>query len=141
MQIILQRLWDNAECVQGVLYIDGTQEFFTLELPLLFDGQENVPNKCCIPAGTYSVERLYSSHFNRMVPHVANVPGRSEVEIHPGNTASDIRGCILLGEFRLSDTMVGNSKEACEAFELKFDAALANNEGVNITIKDIQFVA
>lgn len=134
MELKLERMWESRECVQGTLFIDGATECFTLELPLEYNGMENVQNKTCIPAGIYPVERLFSPHFNRMVPHVCNVPGRSEVEIHPGNVADDIRGCICLGEVRLSETMIGSSREACDAFNEKFESALANNETVTLTI-------
>ena len=134
MELFLNRLDSNTECIQGELLINGTFECLTLELPLEFEGLENVPNKTCIPEGRYQVERLFSPHFNRLVPHVMNVPKRSAVEIHPGNTAADIRGCIILGAFKLSDTMIGGSQAACQAFEEKFNLAIDANEPVWLEI-------
>jgi hypothetical protein len=134
MELYLHRLESNAECVTGELLINGIHECVTLELPLEFEGAQNVHGKTCIPEGRYQVDRLFSPHFNRLIPHVMNVPNRSAVEIHPGNTAADIRGCILLGEVRLSDTMIGESQAACKAFEEKFDQAIDDNEEVWLEI-------
>jgi Steigviridae/Suoliviridae L,D-carboxypeptidase/transpeptidase len=140
MQLTLQRLTDNDECIIGALYVDGATQCFTLELPLLFQGQQNVPCKTCIPSGTYEVDRLYSPHFQKMMPHVVNVPGRTEVEIHVGNAAKDILGCIVVGETRISDVMIGDSVAAFADLEAKLANAWANTEQIWLTIKDIQFL-
>lgn len=140
MELLLKRLSSNAECVQGVLYVDGATEAFTLELPLQYDGQENVPNKTCIPPGTYAMDREFSPHLNRMVPKLLDVPERTEIEIHVGNSCDDSLGCILLGNTRISDVMIGESRIAVAAFYEKFDAALSAGEKVTIEIQNPAFV-
>jgi len=136
MNLLLQRIHENNECVIGALSIDGATECFTLELPTEFNGIEDAPDKTCIPAGTYRVEMMPSLKVNRIVPHVLSVPGREAIEIHIGNTAADIRGCIIVGEVRLSDTMIGDSKLAFDRLEAKMEAAWLEEEEILLTVKN-----
>lgn len=136
MNILIRRMWPNSEAIIGAFYVDGASQGFTLELPRLFDGRENVPSKTCIPAGKYLVLREFSHHFDHMMPHVMAVPGRSDIEIHPGNTPADIRGCILVGEERLGHATIGSSRKAFFVLDGKMENAWANNEQVWIEIRN-----
>ncbi len=51
----------------------------------------------CIPAGTYTCQK-YSSENHPNVWEVTNVPGRTAILIHNGNTENDSLGCILVGD-------------------------------------------
>lgn len=84
----------------GVAQLDN-QTWVSLELP----DRDNAPNVSRIPAGTYDTDLVYSAKFQRMVFRLEDVPGRSNVEIHPANWAgdvskgfySDLHGCITIG--------------------------------------------
>lgn len=65
----------------------------TLERPW----RDNQPKVSCIPAGIYQVVITLSPKFGRLMPHLLNVPGRTEIECHWGNTVVDTDGCILTG--------------------------------------------
>lgn len=71
---------------------DTIMSFRTLELPW----RNNIPEKSCIPKGTYKVvprvSEKYGKHF-----HIFDVAGRSFILIHYGNFVSDSTGCILVG--------------------------------------------
>jgi hypothetical protein len=134
MQIDVARLWKSEEGITGTFSVDGEQKYFSLELPELFEGQPNVPDKTCILPGTYEVQRLWSAHWNQMMPHVVGTPGRSEVEIHVANFPHDILGCIGIGRLRISDIEIGESREAFEEFNRDFENAIAAGEPVRITI-------
>jgi len=60
--------------------------------------EAKVPGETCIPNGTYSIKMEYSPHFNRLMPHIQNVPFFSYIMIHPGNTDADTSGCVLVGD-------------------------------------------
>jgi hypothetical protein len=78
----------------GMLYgPDGHNVCVTLELPWL----DNTPDKSCIPASLYEC-CPHSSDEHPNVWEVQNVPGRSLVRIHNGNTTADTEGCILVGD-------------------------------------------
>lgn len=70
---------------------------FTTELPW----RDNIPQKSCIPVGTYSCAIVNSPKFGR-VYSVLNVPGRSSVLIHSANLGGNVdegfdtqlHGCI-----------------------------------------------
>jgi Family of unknown function (DUF5675) len=134
MELAVSRLWKNDIAITGTFSVDGQQKYFSLELPELFEGQPNVPQKCCIPVGTYPVVSLYSNHFERMMPHVQNVPGRSAIEIHYGNFPHDVLGCVLIGNKRISDTEIGDSRNAFEEFNQDFENAIAAGESVTLTV-------
>lgn len=60
------------------------------------DSFGNLRNISCIPTGQYICERINSPKHGETYL-VKNVPGRSGILFHPGNTIDDTEGCILLG--------------------------------------------
>jgi len=91
--MVLKRVASNSDGVYGVL-IDGLVPFaLTLERPWV----DNEPDVSCIPDGRYWCHRLISPHFGETF-EVMDVPGRSHILFHKGNTEKDSRGCILIGE-------------------------------------------
>ena len=77
----------------GVLKIVKQAFCVTLEPPAL----DNRVNVSAIPAGQYDCLRLNSATWGETFK-VLDVPGRSHILFHPGNTIHDTRGCILLAE-------------------------------------------
>lgn len=128
MQLTLRRLDANASRTKGVLLIDGDVLCHTVELPL-GDGGPG----CAIPAGTYEVAITLSQRFGRMLPLVLEVPGRSGIRIHPGNTKADTDGCILPGFLETPDG-VGESAMACSAVQAKIADRLAYGDTVTLTV-------
>lgn len=52
-----------------------------------------------IPEGEYPILVNYPSSKFGLVPLIDRVPGRTGILMHPGNTASDTRGCLLPGRY------------------------------------------
>jgi hypothetical protein len=77
----------------GRMSIDGEIVCHTLERPWL----DNKRRVSCIPAGSYHGAIQHSPRFQRDLPELLDVPGRSQILIHAGNTADDTEGCILVG--------------------------------------------
>jgi Family of unknown function (DUF5675) len=78
----------------------GMVSLFTVERPWL----KNQPDTSCIPEGIYPIELLPSDLIKRITYgkytsdwHVQSVPGRTNIEMHPGNTMYDVEGCIAMG--------------------------------------------
>lgn len=65
----------------------------TCELPWL----NNETDKSCIPLGRYTVIKHNSAKHPRTW-ELQNVPGRSGILIHNGNTDNDSLGCIIVGK-------------------------------------------
>lgn len=86
----------TSEATLGRLRVNGF-ECVTLELPW----RDNAEDVSCIPPGTYKARITYSNKFKRALPELLDVPGRSKVRIHAGNTTRDTQGCVLVGEERV----------------------------------------
>ena len=88
----LIRLEKGGDGTFGVLRLDGQVFCVTLEPP----DKGNERDRSCIPAGRYRCCRVASPRFGDTF-EVTDVPDRTHILLHPGNTASDTAGCVLLG--------------------------------------------
>lgn len=114
LRLSVTRIWFSDKSTIGALDIAGVQQCYSLE-PSEASGK-------LIPPGTYRLVLLPSKRFETYTPHVLNVPGRSAIEIHPGNYPFDTEGCALVGQYRSAD-FVGNSREAFNELIAQLDAA------------------
>lgn len=108
MEIEIDRMDSNDSRTIGRLYFPDGVECFTLEDPVReVVGQPvetwKIYGETAIPRGRYRVVRDWSNRFKRILPRLLAVPGFSGIRIHPGNTAEDTEGCILVGETRGAD--------------------------------------
>lgn len=78
---------------QGRLFLDGEYLCRTLERPWV----DNKRGISCIPLGEYYGAVQPSPRFQRDLPELLDVPGRTQILIHAGNTPEDTEGCILVG--------------------------------------------
>ena len=91
----------------------------TLELPW----ENNAPQISCIPAGIYTCRHFNSAKFGETF-QVCDVPGRSGILFHAGNSVKDTRGCILLGrdcEIFCGRPFLTASRATMEAFRKTLD--------------------
>lgn len=120
----LQRISYRKDCTLGVLYdAEGDAMFATLEEPDL----DNQPKISCIPGGPYLCIPHNTAKW-KDVWEITNVPNRTAILIHSGNTTNDIEGCILIGRNfgrLLGKTAVLSSKVALEG--LKKHIGTGNN--------------
>ena len=89
----LIRVSRTAEATYGVLLWSGVPFAVTLEDAW----RDNAREVSCIPAGTYACKRVDSPRFGDTF-EITDVPGRSHILFHRGNTEADTKGCVLVGE-------------------------------------------
>lgn len=88
MEILIKRLEWTDNGIFGHLDINGF-DCVTLE------NHDKV-----IPAGSYKATFYSSPRLHREVLLLHDVPGRTMIEIHPANWASQLEGCIAVGRER-----------------------------------------
>lgn len=91
-QLRLVRVTEHNGATLGVLCIDDSPEMVTLEDAW----RDNERQISCIPQGRYTI-RLHRSPRFGLTYQVVDVPERSQILFHAGNTHKDTHGCILLG--------------------------------------------
>jgi len=133
MKLLIKRL---NKLTEGLLYIDG--RFFSGTLEDCWRNlsvKPKVPGETCIPAGTYRVVIDHSARFNKMMPHVLNVPHFEGIRIHAGNTRRDTEGCILLGR-HIDEGVLSESRKTIERFMTVLQDAINKGDVVWLTISD-----
>ena len=141
MKLRLERLWPKKDYTVGRLYVDDRLFCNTLEDRIVdknkngvFDGDEKkVYGESAIPYGTYKIIYNWSPKFGRNLPRLLNVPHFEGILIHPGNTAADSAGCILVGK----NTEVGrltNSRYFSDELNILIDEAQQKGEPITIEI-------
>lgn len=131
MLIQVKRDIFTPQSTSGSLFVDYAWNCFTLEDTRRPD-DEKVAGKTCIAPGTYKVVLDWSERFQRIMPHVLDVPHFTGIRIHAGNTAADTEGCILVGHTRAPDRV----DESRIAFSHLFLAlAGAQERGEEITLE------
>lgn len=114
----------------------GNKEWYTVERPW----EENKQRISCIPEGVYKLRQRLSEVVQRTSGgayargwEVTNVPNRTFIMLHVGNTMDDLAGCISPGK---SLTFL-KGKWAVASSRVAFDemmAAMASEEEWELTI-------
>ena len=133
INLLLIRDTFTEESTIGELFLNGERFCDTLELPY----RDNQRSISCIPAGEYKVRlRLPRESATRNYIHliVKDVPNRSHILFHIGNTAKDTRGCILVGQGTQQD-IVHNSTLAMDLL-IKEIINLGEGYDINLIIKN-----
>ena len=148
MEITVERKWKKDGYTIGTLSIDGKRlgdgKHYCCTLEDTDRGLDSKmslekilflkkPHLTAIPTGRYQITVTYSPHFKRNLPLLNNVPGYSGVRVHPGNTAADTDGCILVGENNAKGR-VNNSRYWFGIVFEKITSAIKRGEKVFITI-------
>ena len=108
--ILIVRETYTDESVIGKLYLNGEFISYTLELAW----NNNQKSISCVPRGVYDCKvRLAKDSASRNYDHLIleDVPNRSYILFHRGNTSKDSKGCILTGMMR-GDNVIYQSKTA-----------------------------
>jgi hypothetical protein len=125
-------------CTIGSLFVNGKFECYSLEdVRREVKGEPvtkwKIPGKTAIPEGIYGIAVTMSLRFKRDLPLLLNVPGFEGVRIHPGNTAADTEGCILVGKTKGSDSVL-ESRRAFDDLFKKIKESLGAGEKVTLEV-------
>lgn len=150
MNLKLNRRYTSQNYTIGSLLVDGVKFCDTLEdtdrglkssMTLQEIKAKKVKGKTAIPTGIYHVDmdtvsprfkaRSWARTYGGRVPRLQGVKGFDGVLIHPGNTADDTEGCILVGR----NTEVGKVTDSKATYIKLFEMMDAVNEHIIIEIR------
>lgn len=130
MKLTLKRIALKPTYTIGKLYIDDNYFCDTLEDTVRdinkdgkFDnGEKKIKGKTAIPYGTYEIttnivsqrfkNRVWAKPYGGKIPRLINVPSFDGVLLHPGSSAEDTSGCLLVGK----NTIVGRLTDSQKTF-------------------------
>ena len=97
-----------------------------------------------LPAGTYRIrmntvsekskDRAWARPYGGIVPRLVAVPNFEGVLIHPGNTAADTDGCILVGNNREKGKVLDSQKRYRQLMDEYLIPAARAGEEITIEI-------
>ena len=145
MKLTVVRTQFGTDATNGLLFIDGIFECYTLE-----DQYQavKVMHETCIPEGTYDInfrktggfhakysERYKNAHYGML--HIQDVPNFTYILIHTGNTDEHTSGCLIVGETQQDlevskDGFIGSSAVAYKKMYAKVAKQLLQNKDVTI---------
>lgn len=154
MKLIVERQYPKSTYTIGWLYVDGYRFCNTLEDKdrglkksdsLASIRQRKVYGETAIPKGSYKVRMdivspkysavaWYKSLCGGKMPRVMDVPGFEGILIHPGSSALDTYGCLLVGQ----NTVKGGLTQSRDTFKklyAKMSAAAARGEEIELLIR------
>jgi hypothetical protein len=134
MELTLNRTIKQVKDTIGDFLVNGKFMSNCLELSVPADG--NYTHGFCIAPGRYEVEVIISPHFGYVVPHIKDVPGRDNIEIHIGNSDTDTHGCVIVGEYVGGYDWITNSVDEFEVLMDILKRAEARQEEMWITITE-----
>lgn len=154
MEVLLKRVAPRETYTIGRLLVNGVPFCDTLEdkdrgLQQGMSPDEiaalKVYGETAIPAGRYRIDMdtisnkyeanpWYQQLCGGRIPRLVNVPGFQGILIHPGNTAIDSYGCILVGENKAVGKVL-NSRVTFAALYKTMETAHTAGEEIWITIE------
>lgn len=133
MKITCRRFEYSDTYTISRLYVDGVYECYVLEDKVRPVGVK-VQDQTAIPAGVYSVVIDFSNHFQKLLPHILDVPMFEGVRIHSGNTSADTEGCLIVGKIWGGKDGVSMSRVAFTDLYIKMESAVHLGQKINLEI-------
>ena len=154
MELVLDRKYKKDTYTIGNLYVNGTWFCNTLEdkdrglaqsMPSEKIKLLKVYGETAIPTGRYIVRldivspkyngvKWYRDNFAGRMPRLESVKGFSGILIHPGTTALDSLGCILVGLNKQKGKIL-DSRATFLSLWKTLEAARKNKETIYLTVK------
>ncbi len=145
MKLQVLRTQFGKDATNGMLFIDGVFECYTLE-----DQYQavKVMHETCIPEGKYDInfrktggfhakytERYKNAHYGML--HIQDVPNFTYILIHTGNSDEHTSGCLIVGETQQDldiskDGFIGSSTVAYKKMYAKVAGQLLQGKKVSI---------
>ena len=154
LELLVDRKYKKETYTIGNLYVDGEWFCNTLEdkdrglkSSMSLDEIERlkVYAETAIPAGRYVVRmdvvspkynkvKWYKDNFGGRMPRLENVKGFSGVLIHPGTTAVDSAGCIIVGLNKKKGNVLESRATFTKLWKI-LEEAYKNKKTIYLTIK------
>ena len=152
MKLTVVRTQFGADATNGLLFINGIFECFTLEDEVR---DVKVHSETAIPLGEYEIKLRtvggfhakytdrYGAAFHKGMLELQDVPNFQYILIHTGNTDQHTAGCLLVGETQQDldkgkDGFIGGSGDAYKKMYPKVLKCLLSGEKVTIEYTTIQ---
>lgn len=154
LELLVDRKYKKETYTIGNLYVDGEWFCNTLEdkdrglkssMSLEEINEAKVYAETAIPAGRYVVKmdvvspkynrvKWYKDNFGGRMPRLENVKGFSGVLIHPGTTAVDSAGCIIVGLNKKKGNVLESRATFIKLWK-KLEEAYKSKKTIYLTIK------
>jgi hypothetical protein len=99
--IVLERFLPSSNGAK--LYDAGTFGMMNANGKILFtledEWRDNETSISCVPSGVYPLRRTVYNKHGYSTYEICDVPGRTRILIHPGNTEEHTEGCVLVGTY------------------------------------------
>lgn len=153
IELLVDRRWPKPKYTIGAFSVDGKRMCESLEdtdrglasnWTLAAIKASKIAGRTAIPKGRYKIvlsvspkfkSKSWARKYGGLVPEILNVPGFSGVRIHPGTTAQDTDGCILLGDNKAIGKVLNSQKRYYELMDKYLMPANVNKEEIYITIQ------
>lgn len=153
MEIRIDRKYKKDTYTIGNLYVNGEWFCNTLEdrdrgltatMPVELIRAKKVYGETAIPAGRYIVRmdivspkysgvKWYRENFGGRMPRLENVKGFDGILIHPGNSALDSYGCVLVGMNKQKGKVLDSRATFLKLWKL-LETARKRKETIYLTI-------
>ena len=151
MKLQVVRTQFGIDATNGLLFIDGVFECYTLEDQ--YQAGPKIYGETCIPEGTYDIkfrktggfharysERYKNAHYGML--HLQNVPNFKFVLIHSLNNDDQTMGCLGVGNTQQDldvnkDGLITQSRDAYKRMYSKVASVLLQGKKVTIEYSKI----
>ena len=154
MKLKVKRKAFEKDYTIGKLYIDGVAYCDTLEdcdrgltqeMPLEEIKAKKVYGKTAIPTGTYEIDmntispkfkdRSWAKPYGGKIPRLVNVPCYEGVLVHVANQASELAGCLAVGNNSIKGMVTDSTRTFHTLMSKYLLPAKVQGEHITITIE------
>lgn len=126
---------EAGKCILGKVYLNDKLVCYSLEKPDI----GNINDISAISAGTFSA--FIRTDNDKWRIELKNVPGdRTVIQIHKGNSPSDIKGCIIVcTTFDENNCTIpgGSSTQAMESFKnALYEAKISDEKEITVIVEN-----